>query len=222
MLKRYRSSLVALFTFMIAVGLAAAPAHAAKGQWSLGGNFGVGIYGMGQVNDTLKAEGLDDIKDGIEYGGTLRYGIGATKALEVEANWLNGDSKTNIGGTDLKINAKAMALPLNLLFQISENDKYKFHFLIGAGPLLSTKIKTEAGSLSAETASKTAFMAQGGFEGDMFLSPTVALTARALGRYAKASNVDVDANDPSAGTTDIDFSGAAFSLGLRVFFGAAK
>ena len=222
MFKNLSSSLVAIIGLALGLGLASGTAHAAKGQWSLGGNFGIGFYGMGQVNDTLKANGLDDIKDGIEYGGTLRYGIAPTKSLEVEANWLNGDSKTDILGTELKINAKALALPLNLLFQISENDKYKLHFLIGAGPLLSTKITQEAGGASDETASKTSFMAQGGFEGDMYLSPTVALTARALGRYAKASDVDLNADDPADGSTDIDFSGASLSLGLRVFFGGTK
>jgi hypothetical protein len=46
----------------------------------------------------------------------------------------------------------------------------------------------------------------------------VALTARALGRLAKASDVEYAA-DPTT-KIDVDLSGAAFSLGLRVFFGS--
>ena len=219
MFKNLRSPLVAMVAFAIGLGLSAGPAHAAKGQWSLGGNFGVGLYSNGQLNDSLEAVGLEKVSDGFEYGGTLRYGIAPTKALELETNLLNGESSTDVTGGTIKIKTKAVALPLNLLFQVSENDKYSFHFLIGAGPMLDTKITAEAGSLKTESESKTAFMAQGGFEGDWFMSKQFALTARALGRYAKASDIELDKTDPSAGKIDVNLSGAAFSLGLRVFFG---
>ena len=45
-------------------------------------------------------------------------------------------------------------------------------------------------------------------------------TARsALGRLAKAS--DVEAEDDPSDKIDIDLSGAAFSLGARVYFGGS-
>ena len=68
---------------------------------------------------------------------------------------------------------------------------------------------------------KTAFMGQGGFEGDYFMSRQFALSGRVMGRYAKASDVDVT-DDPADGTIDLDMSGFAFNLGLRVFFGGGQ
>jgi hypothetical protein len=82
----------------------------------------------------------------------------------------------------------------------------------------TTHAEDETGSIDSETGSKTAFMAQGGFEGDYKVSNQFALSGRVLGRYAKASDVDADKNDPSEGTFDIDHSGFAFSLGMRMFF----
>ena len=53
------------------------------------------------------------------------------------------------------------------------------------------------------------------------MSRQFALSARAMGRYAKASDVDIS-DDPADGKIDLDMSGFAFNLGLRVFFGGGQ
>jgi hypothetical protein len=218
MIKNLRSPLVAVVALATGLGLAAGTAHAAKGQWSIGGNFGVGTYSNGAFNDSLDVLGLKNVKDGLEYGGSIRYGVSPKVALDYEVNLLNGKVTDDSYSPNVDISTKSIALPLSLYYQLASNDKYAFHFFVGAGPMVSTKWKITDGLTTFESKNKTAFYAHGGFEGDLMLSKTVALTARALGRLAKASDVE-DAADPTT-KVDVDLSGAAFSLGLRVFFGS--
>src|SRR5262249_51892568 len=111
-----------------------------------------------------------------------------------------------------------------LYYNLSSNDKDAFMFFIGGGPMYSTKWKLETKGSSPQTLEakgKTGFYAHAGFEADHKLSKSVAITARALGRYAKASDVTyTDPTDPTIQyKADVNLSGGAFSLGLRAFFG---
>ena len=204
----------------VALVISTAPAFAAKGQWSLGGNFGVGTYSNTQFNETLPT-GVKEVKDGWEYGGTLRYGMSEKNSLEIEGMQMDGKSTTDVGGDEGNIHTKGFATPVNLLIGLSQNDKYDFNAIVGAGPVWGMK-GTADGAFTGETSSKTSFMGQGGFEGDYMMSRQFALSGRVLGRYAKASDVDLDKTDPSQGTTDINMSGFAFNLGLRMFFGGGQ
>ena len=211
---------------LAAVGLAclSASANAAEhGKWSIGGNFGVGTYSAGDANDYLESAGFEKISDGWEFGGTLRTALSPKASLELEGMSLNAKSSNTTGNTDYEAHIKGFALPLNLLYGLSQNDKNEFSLLVGAGAVLNMKGTSRATDPSetfeGETESKTAFMAQGGLEADHFFSPQFAVAARALGRYAKASNVAIDKNNPTFGNIDLDMSGFAFSLGLRMYFG---
>jgi hypothetical protein len=217
MFKNLRSALMVVSAFALGLGLAAGTANAAKGQWSIGGNFGVGTYSNSAFNDSLDVIGLKNVKDGFEYGGSIRYGVSPKVALDYEVNLLNGKVTDDDQTPNIDISTKSVALPLSLYYQLASNDKYAFHFFVGGGPMVSTKWKLDNGQTSIESKSKTSFYAHGGFEGDLMLSKTVALTGRALGRLAKAS--DVEQSDDPTTKVDVDLSGAAFSLGLRVFFG---
>jgi hypothetical protein len=202
---------------------AVTPSHAESGLWSMGGNFGIGIYSNSHLNDDFKLIGIKEINSGIEFGGSLRYGAGPKVGIEIEANRMRGSSSTpDPGFPDVKWHTQAIALPVNVVVTAAQNDQYDFNLFGGVGPIFSTKYGVEQGTISIESESKTGFTFQGGLEGDYKVSPQVALTARALGRYAKASNIALTV--PSVGTTiyDVDFNGAAFSLGLRVFFGGEK
>lgn len=225
MQSRFSAALAAAVALTLAVSYGSA--FAAKGQVSIGGNFGVGMYSNKQLNDSLLVpNGIKKVTSGWEYGGSIRYGLSPKLAIELEGNLLNGKSKTTVPAGDFTVKTKAFALPVNLLIGLSENEKYGFNLVVGAGPLLSTKIETKDETVNPavtdESAKKTTFMAQGGFEGDVFLSRNFALTGRVLGRYAKAKNVDLNPSDPSDGNIDINLSGFAFGLGLRAFFGGSQ
>jgi len=206
---------------LLALTLFAIPATAAPGTWSLGANFGVGTYSNKDVNNGLP-DGVDDIKDGWEFGGTIRKGMSAKTSLELEGMMMDGKTTYESSGTTADFHTKGIAMPVNFLYALSQNDTHDFNLLVGAGPVFNmhgtSKIEDTTGTLEGESASKTAFMAQGGFEGDYKVSTQFALSGRVLGRYAKASDVDLDKTDPSQGSIDIDHSGFAFSLGMRMFF----
>ena len=207
---------------LLALTLFAVPASADPGAWSLGANFGVGTYSNSDLNDQLATDGVKAGKDGWEFGGTLRKGMSVKTSLELEGMTMNGKSTTEFGTSSLDVHTKGIAMPVNFLYALSQNDTHDFNLLVGAGPVLNMHgtfhAEDPSGSGETETGSKTAFMAQGGFEGDYKVSTQFALSGRVLGRYAKASDVDVNKNDSSQGTFDIDHSGFAFSLGMRMFF----
>ena len=206
---------------LLALTLFAVPASA-EGPWSLGANFGVGTYSNSDLNDDLEASGLKAVKDGWEFGGTIRKGMSPKTSLELEGMMMDGKSTTEEGTTTVDFHTKGIAMPVNFLYGLSQNDTHDFSLLVGAGPVFNMKgtANAEDSGVTAETesGSKTAFMAQGGFEGDYKVSTKFALSGRVLGRYAKANDVDVNKDDPSDGTFDIDHSGFAFSLGMRMFF----
>jgi len=220
MFKSLRTTLVAVSTFALGLGLVAGTAQAAKGQWSLGGNFGVGTYSNSAFNDSLDLFPLKNVTDGWEYGGSIRYGVSPKVALDYEVNLLNGKVTDDSYTPSVDISTTAVALPLSMYYQLASNDKYAFHFFVGAGPMVSTKWKITDGTTlgTFESKSKTSFYAHGGLEGDWMVGKTVAITGRVLGRLAKASDVEY-ADDPTT-KIDVDLSGVAFSLGLRVFFGS--
>ena len=207
---------------VLALTLFAVPVSADPGAWSLGANFGVGTYSNSNLNDQLAADGIKAVKDGYEFGGTIRKGMSVKSSLELEGMTMNGKSTTEEGTSSLDVHTKGIAMPVNFLYALSQNDTHDFNLLVGAGPVLNMHgtfhAEDPSGSGDTETGSKTAFMAQGGFEGDYKVSTQFALSGRVLGRYAKADNVDADKDDPTAGTIDIDHSGFAFSLGMRMFF----
>jgi hypothetical protein len=206
---------------LLALTLFAVPASAAPGAWSLGANFGVGTYSNSNATEDL-GTGVDAVKDGFEFGGTIRHAMSVKSSLELEGMTMNGKSTTTEGTTSVDVHTKGLAMPVNFLYGLSQNDTHDFNLLVGAGPVFNMKgtanIEDTGLSMETESGSKTTFMAQGGFEGDYLLSRQFALSGRVLGRYAKASDVDVNKDDPSDGTFDIDHSGFAFSLGMRMFF----
>jgi hypothetical protein len=230
-----KRALAGLVAIVIAASVAlAAPASAAKGQWSIGGNFGVGMYSNTAINDTLDAafEGSGvtpkHVKSGWEYGGSLRYGISPKASLDYEVNLMNGkgttDANATAGTPEIEVKTTGIAGPLSLYYELGKSEKSIFNFFVGVGPMYGTKWKVTAKSnpeVVTEAKSKTGLYAHAGFEGDYMLSKSVAITARALGRYAKAK--DVEWTDPADATNtqkiDVNLSGGAFSLGLRAFFG---
>jgi hypothetical protein len=220
----------------IAVALAAVstPAHAAKGEWSIGGNFGVGMYSNTAINDSLDrifaSSGVSPkhVKSGWEYGGSIRYGISPKASLDYEVNLLNGKATTDADATagtpEFTAKTTGIAGPLSLYINLSSNDKDDIDFFIGAGPMYSTKWKFEVKGSSPttlEAKSKTGLYAHLGFEAEHHLSKSLSISARALGRYAKASDVTyTDPTDPSVQyKADVNLSGAAFAIGLREHFG---
>jgi hypothetical protein len=213
MLRKLRSLFMAA-SVLLAVAVAAAPASAAKGEFSIGGNVGVGFYSMGEINDALVEDDFEEISSGMEFGGSLRYQVSERAALDLEVNRLNPKSTTEDPGfPDIEFSAPALAIPLNLVYTLSENDQYRFNLIAGAGLLSGAKLRGVQGPVELESDSASGFLGQAGFETMWKLSPQFALTARALGRMGSASLDDED--------VDASYSGGVLGLGLRASFGGS-
>ena len=202
---------------VLALASLAGPAAAAQqGTFSIGGNFGTGIYSNSDINDELEVSGYEEITSGWEYGGSLRYQVSPRIALDLEVNRMNPASTTEVSGNpDVELSTPGLAIPLNLYFLLSENDQYAFNLFAGAGMVTSSKFKAEQGGIEDEVDAESSFYGQLGVEAQWMLSPQFSLGARALGRMAKAE-LEADPGDP---TFDVDYSGVAFGLGARLSFG---
>jgi hypothetical protein len=207
--------LLAASSALLVLALGFAPAEAAKGQFSIGGNFGTGIYSNSDINDILEVGGYEEVTSGWEYGGSLRYQVAEKLALDLEGNMIKGKSTTeDPPDEDVEISTSAVAIPLNLVYTLSANDSYVFNIFGGPGILASPKFKAEQGAAEDEVEGSSSFYGQAGLEAQWFVSPTFALSARALGRMAKSELEDSD--------TDMDLGGVAFGLGARLFFGGSE
>jgi hypothetical protein len=219
MFQRHGATLAAALALLTA--LAVSPALAAKGQFSIGGNFGTSITNGGAFNDSLKASigspPYKDISGDWDFGGSLRYGISPKASLDLELNAIKAKGVSSESGTTLTASEKGLATSLNLYYALSQNESFDFNFFIGAGPLLSAKwdLKDNLGG-HEEGSSKTGLYAQGGLEGQYKLAKQFALSARVFGRLAKVN--DVTWTDDPTTKFDINMSGLAFSVGARAFF----
>lgn len=217
MLNRNRSAQI--FAIVCTLMLGAGTAHAAKGQWSIGGNFGVGFYSGGSYNDSLKANGYKKVSHGLEYGGSLRYGVSPKLSLDYEVLSINGKGTTTSVTPKFQAEVNGIATPINLYYQLSQNDSHTLSLFGGVGPMLKTSWSTKQGDTETVSKTKTTFYGQAGLEGQWKASKKFALTARALGRFAKAKNVPED-TDPT-NTFDVSMNGFALSVGMRLFFGGS-
>jgi hypothetical protein len=203
---------------LVAVAAFAAPSWSAeKGTFSIGGNFGTGIYSNSDLNDALELQGVEEVSSGWEYGGSLRYQASPRLALDLEANLMNPKSTTEIPGeSDLEVSTPGLAIPLSLYYTLTENDQYVFNLFGGAGLVTGVKGKQEGGGFADyESESGSGFYGHAGLEAQWMLSPQFSLGARALGRTAKA---DIEGDTPDD-DFEIDYTGVAFGLGARLWFG---
>jgi hypothetical protein len=194
--------------------VSALPVSAAtKGMWSLGANFGTGMYSNSDLNEGRDEAGVDEVSSGWEYGGSLRYQVSPKMGLDLEFNRMNPKVTHNFTGTDIDESTPGMAIPVNLVYNISENDKFAFNIFGGPGMVTGAKYRLSDGTDDEEVSGGTSFYGQAGLETQWMVSPTFALGARALGRTAKS---EIENSDP---TVNIDYSGFSFGLGARMFFG---
>jgi hypothetical protein len=216
MIRNLRLPLLLVLALLV-VSASIVPATAApKGTFSIGGNFGTGVYSNSDLNDAL--DPLEEVTSGWEYGGSLRYQLSEKLALDLEGNLMNPSSTTpDSPDPDIEISTPGLAIPLSLYYTLSENDQYRFNLFGGAGIVSGPKVKaTQDGEPDQELKASSSFYGQGGLETQWMVSPQFALSARALGRIA---NSTIDDTDPAV---DIQYGGFAFGIGARISFGGGQ
>jgi len=207
------------FAIVCTLMLGVSTAEAAKGQWSIGGNLGVGFYSGGSYNDSLKANGYKEVSQGLEYGGSLRYGVSPKLSLDFEVLSINGKGTTTSVTPQFQAEVNGTATPISLYYDLSQNDSYALSLFGGVGPMFKTSWSTKQGESETVSKTKTTLYGQAGLEGQWKASKKFALTARAFGRLAKAKDVPEE-TDP-ANTFDVSMNGFALSAGMRYLFGGS-
>lgn len=208
------------WVFVVALTLAscAAQAGAEAGRWSIGASFGAGVYAGGSLNDSLRAIGYKEVTQGREYGGSVRYRITRRWSIEGEVIALRGKGTTDSIEPRFVARTRGLATPLSLDYQLTQNDSYEFSFFGGAGPMFGAGWTAEQVPNRFESQTRTALYGHAGFEGRLRAGPRFAVTMRALGRIARADDLE-QIDDPRI-RYGVSMSGFAFSAGLRAWLGA--
>ena len=194
--------------------------HADPGRWSLGGTFGAGIYAGGSFNDSLAAFGYREVKTGWEYGGSIRYRVRPRLSIDAEIVSMNGRGTTDSVDPKFVAETHGIAIAVSLYQQMSQNDAYSFSLFGGAGPAFGMKWTAEQGAAQFKSRTKATWYAHAGFEGQIKAGGRFGFVSRALGRVAMARDVAQD-DDPST-RFDVSMNGAAFSVGIRWYFGSSN
>lgn len=123
----------------------------------------------------------------------------------------------------------ATPLVVSVVYLVHQGGKFRANVFAGGGPMLNCYAEdkfTFFGVIPLKTTdSKVGMYFHGGLEGEYMLHPKLSVTARALGRYAKAPKMfdGVEFTQYSGpetiGGRDLDFSGYGLTLGLRGYIG---
>ena len=112
---------------------------------------------------------------------------------------------------------RGLATPLSLDYQLTQNDSYEFSVFGGAGPMFGTGWTAEQVPNRFESRTRTTFYGHAGFEGRLRAGPRFAVTMRALGRVARAD--DLEQTDDLLMRYGVSMTGFAFSAGFRAQLG---
>jgi hypothetical protein len=186
-------------------------------------------------NDDLAAMpkaggGPDEYESQTEFGGSVRFPIKERLSLEIEMQRFRATASDsfpeNNGG---RYEASALPISISVFYAAIARTKWRVNVFGGGGPLFSAtstikfRFTTDRVALADE---KVGLYGHAGIEGEYLLHPRVAVTARVLGRMAKASGLykDVDPSLELYGTTkltdrELNFSGYGAHVGLRAYIG---
>jgi hypothetical protein len=219
-IRRSGFSVVALFLALAGAG--AAHAAGQKGEVGLGVILGGGTYQNHDFNRSLAGAGYGPIDSGVEYGFGADYRFSRWCSIGFEVMRVGADAQAPAGApqdTLGQYSAEASPLAINLIGHVVRQKHGNLDVFVGAGPLLGATIRAVVGPYEIE-AHRTGLYLHAGAGFELRFSPMVGIGARGLVRHAKAQHIDLRAvsGDPNA-LWDLDFSGVAFSIGPRIYFG---
>ena len=159
-----------------------------------------------------------------QIGGAVRFPVTRTLSLELELQRLRATNQAD----EAELEITAYPLFVSVYHSTFSRSMFRANLFVGGGILSSAISKIEIPldtgsgivpiSLSGQ---KNGAYFHGGLEAEFLAHSRLALTARLLGRYAKASGVLDEYGDFATeyADRDIDFSGLAATFGLRAYIG---
>ncbi len=164
------------------------------------------------------------------FGIGVRFPLRPRLSLDLELqrfNATNSDSAT--GGRTAEYELSALPMVVSLHWLIRDSEKFRASAFLGGGPMLNAYAADKFLFFSSialrVTDSKVGTYLHGGVEGEYLLNPKLSLNGRLILRSAKATDM-FDGSDftqyapgTSIGNRDLDFSGIAFSIGVRGYVG---
>jgi hypothetical protein len=201
------------------------------------------FYGMGPGDNTSLGEvqshfgGSKKLDPKPEFGGSVRFPLRPRWSLDLELSRLRATGTSDSSAASqyiLDTNYEAAAIPLvvSLCWTAVPGEKFRANLFVGGGRLLAASNSIDMNYndtfrfLFAST--KTGSYFHVGAEGEYLVHPKLSLTGRALYRSATATGLYkesttlldlIDANPPTLKGRKVDFSGVAFSVGLRAYIG---
>ncbi len=204
--------------------------EAARIPASIALGLGLGSGDNKDFGEFVKSGGGDGSYENQPFiSGSVRFPLRPRLSLEIELQRFratNSDSFSVPNNREFKITAIPLAISLHYL--VVQRPKWRASVFAGGGPMLQTTTSMDLGFIGARlqiAEDKVGTYLHGGAEGEYLLHPRFSVSARAFGRYAKATGYfekstlfDYDPAVPIK-NRDVDFSGFGATLGLRAYIG---
>ena len=209
--------------------LVAAPTFAGTAQFGIGGFAGYNTYSMNDVNDLFSGTPIDDISNGIGFGGGLRVRTSPSLLLSLDYERLNGNtsaSGVDNGVTyDVDFDMPANAIVAGATYFFPSASKAHFGVTGGIGYYMadgSGTISLDDGvnnlTVSGDiTGNGVGF--HGGGALDVSLSPVAHFEAMAGYRVAKTGDLE-DSDGTTIPNFAAEWSGFMSRAGFSFFFGS--
>lgn len=201
---------------------------------SLSFNFGTGSGDNKDMGEIVKSFGGGDKYDvKPQFGGAVRFPVAQKWSLEFELQRLRAKATVPTGNPppddELIFEISGLPVSASVCYTAFSSQLLHVNVLAGGGVLATASSELQLGDVLSTGTSinlggqKNGTYFHAGLEAEVFATRRLSLSARVLGRQAKASGVFDDApfdfSDVSWKGRDIDFSGFAATLGLRAYIG---
>ena len=222
-MKRSAFALVVLLAVAVA-----APAHAGSAEFGVGGFAGYNTYSMNDVNDMFSGSGVDNISNGIGYGGGLRVRTSPSLLLALDYERLNGStSGSGTNGSlsyDVDFKMPANAFVVGATYNFPSASKARFGVTGGVGYYMAKGNGTITLDDGVNNITLTGDVTGNGigFHGggslDVAMSPVAHFEAMAGYRVAKTGDLE-DSDGTKIDNVSAEWTGFMSRAGFSFFFG---
>jgi hypothetical protein len=193
-------------------------------------HYGIGSGANEDFGEYVASGGGDkEYENDPHFGGVVRFPVAPRFSIDIQIERFRATNGDTLGTAGATYEITALPVSLGLSYLLLDGDRLRAYAFAGGGPMLETSSSLSFqffGVLPLQVADdKVGTYLHGGFEGEYRWHSRFALTGRVLGRYAKATGLfegtdfDLYGEGVSIADREVDFSGFAATIGLRVYVG---